>query len=69
MFKLMDKEIIAILRKLCFLNWPYGSRGIGIMSPSASSSLIVSLTFLGFGSITLNGCINFDQSLQMGKLL
>ena len=23
MFKLMDKKIIAILRKLFFLNWPY----------------------------------------------
>ena len=23
MFNLMDKEIIAILRKLFFLNWPY----------------------------------------------
>ena len=25
MFKLMDKKIIALLRKLFFLNWPYGS--------------------------------------------
>ena len=24
MFKLMDKKIIAILRKLFFFNWPYG---------------------------------------------
>ena len=24
MFKLMDKKIIAILRKLFLLNWPYG---------------------------------------------
>ena len=23
MFKLMDKKIIAILRKLCLFNWPY----------------------------------------------
>ena len=23
MFKLMDKKVIAILRKLFFLNWPY----------------------------------------------
>ena len=25
MFKLMDKKIIAILRKLFLLNWPYGN--------------------------------------------
>ena len=24
MFKLMGKKIMAILRKLCLLNWPYG---------------------------------------------
>ena len=24
MFKLMDKKIIAVLRKLFLLNWPYG---------------------------------------------
>ena len=44
MFTLMDKKIIAILRKLFLISWPYALILVYVQLPSGSRGLILTIS-------------------------
>ena len=55
MFKLMDKKIIAILRMLFLLNWPYG---FYVLLDNCGTSLLLFLIDQVDSLSILMGCFN-----------